>query len=287
MKFKFTYTFFSLALLAFVFSSSSGGRASAANEGNSGAPGDDSKTCLTCHANNAAIQVTLSIDVLDATGASIVSDGYTPGTVYDVVTTIEVASGNPEGYGFQMTALNAPQDQNGPTADNWSSPAANVQIGTVASSGRKYAEHNGVSADNVFRVQWTAPEADSGVVTFYSCGNGVNGNGETAGDNAACNVLVLDENTMTNTTQVIEQLEIAIAPNPVQSVLQLKTYSPNAGEYDLFITDILGRQVYSESFFMPQGEANSPIPVNHLQSGIYILQLHGNGQQLARQLIIQ
>jgi len=287
MKFKFIYTFMGLAMLAFIFSSNSGGRAGAANEGNSGAPGDDSKTCITCHGNNASIQVTLGIDVLDDAGASIVSSGYVPGATYEVVTTIEVASGSPMGYGFQLIGLNAPDGQNGAPADDWSNPGSNVQIADVSATGRTYAEHNGVSADSVFSVMWTAPAEGSGTVTFYSCGNGVNGNGETSGDNAACNSLVLEENTMTSTTPSIEELEVAVAPNPVRDVLQLKTFSPNAGDYNLFITDMLGRQVYQETFFMPQGESNSPIPVSHLQSGIYILQLVGNGQRLSRQLIIQ
>ncbi len=286
MKLKFTYTVFSLALLAFVFASNSGGRGGAANEGNSGAPGDDSKTCITCHNNNAAVQVTMSIDVLDGDGNSVVADGYEPGTTYDVVASVNVADGMPSGYGFQMVALNAAEGQNGNSVNTWSSPADNVQISSVT-TGRDYAEHKGVSTSNEFRVKWTAPAEGSGTVTFYTCGNGVNTNGETGGDAAACNSLVFTEAMTSSTTQVDDVLEISIFPNPAIDVVQLQTVSPNAGNYDLVITDVLGRRVYEESFRMPQGTATSPLDVSQLGTGAYTLQLIGNGQQLARQLIVK
>lgn len=285
MKFKFIYTTFSLMFLALVFSSNSGGRAGAANEGNSGAPGDDPKTCITCHGNSAAIQVTLSIDLLDDTGASIVADGYTAGQTYEAKVTINVDDGSPSAFGFQMLGLNAAMGQTGPVASDWSDPGANVQIETVASTGRTYAEHNGASASNEFSVRWTAPAKGSGDVSFYACGNGVNSNGETGGDNAACNTLLLIEKTNTNTSAPVEALEFAVVPNPVQDILQLETFSPNSGDYDLIITDILGRQVHREVFAMPQGEATSPVEVSQLQTGLYFLHLHGNGEMLTRQVI--
>lgn len=285
MKLKFTYTILCLTFLAFVFSSNSGGRAGAANQGNSGAPGDDSKTCVTCHGNNAAIQVTLSMDVLDDNGNSIVMAGYVPGLTYEVQTTINVESGSPEGFGYQMTGINASMGQNGPMADAFSDPADNVQVATVSSTGRTYAEHKGVSASNVFSVRWTAPEANSGDVSFYACGNGVNGNNETGGDNAACNTLLLPENTSLSTNTLDENITLDIVPNPVEDVINLQTISPNTGDYELILTDIAGRQVYSESFLMPQGKGNSPIFVDQLQAGLYFLHLSGNGKIVTRQIV--
>lgn len=285
MKFKFIYTLFSLMFLALVFSSSSGGRAAAADQGNSGAPGDDDKTCVTCHGNNAAIQVTLSIDVLDDAGASIVADGYTAGTTYEVQVKINVDQGDPSGFGFQLLGLNAALGEMGPLASDWSDPGDNVQMATVSSTGRTYAEHKGVSATSSFSVRWTAPEKDAGDVSFYSCGNGVNSNGETGGDNAACNSLLLIEKTNTATTQPTDAVDFSIVPNPVEEVLYLKTFSPNSGDYDLIITDILGRQVYREVFAMPQGEASSPVFVDEFETGLYFLHLKGNGQMITRQVI--
>ncbi len=285
MKLNFTYTIFSLVLMAVLFSSSSGGRAGAAMQGNTDAPGDDTKTCVTCHGNSSSIQVTLSIDILDGEGNSIDTTGYVGGETYDAVVTINVEDGTPTGFGFQMLGLNASKGENGPVASEWSAPADNVQIINVASTGRTYAEHKGITTDNVFRVKWTAPEKDSGEVTFYACGNGINGNGETSGDNAACGTFTITEKLNTNTSRPIESLDLVIAPNPVEDVLHIRTNSPNSGDYNLTITDLLGRTIYQEVFDLPQGKSDYPLSVSNLETGIYSLHLSGNGKMLTRQIV--
>ena len=65
MKFNLLYLFFGLSLALFVLNSNSGGRATVANAGNTGAPGDQANTCITCHGTSAAIQVNLDIEVAD------------------------------------------------------------------------------------------------------------------------------------------------------------------------------------------------------------------------------
>ena len=113
----------------------------------------------------------------------------------------------------------------------------------------------------------------------------MNRNGETSGDNAACTSLSLEENTSTNTVEPIDDLELSIAPNPVDDFLNLRSNSPNSGDYTLIITDMLGRQVYQEAMGLPQGKASSSVDVSQLITGTYTLQLIGNGKMLARQLI--
>jgi len=271
--------------MALLFSSSSGGRATANNEGNTGAPGDNPRNCTTCHSNSAAIQVTLSIDLLDGNSNSIDTTGYVPGQTCDAVVTINVIEGQPAGFGFQMVGLNASNGVDGPSASEWSEPADNVQIATVSSNGRVYAEQKGVTDANVFRVKWTAPAKDAGDVTFYACGNGVNGNGETSGDGAACQTLTVNERLNTNTNRPIENLELVIAPNPVEEVLNIQTNSPNSGDYNLTITDLLGRTMHQEVFNLPQGKSNYPLYLTDLNTGIYTLHLSGNGKMLTRQIV--
>ena len=101
----------------------------------------------------------MGVDVLDDAGASVVANGYKPGVTYTVVTTVNVDAGSPSGFGFQLVSLNAPDGQDGPVVNSWSDPADNVQVSTVSSTGRSYAEHKGVSDDGTFNVKWTAPEA--------------------------------------------------------------------------------------------------------------------------------
>ena len=285
MKFRIIYTCFLFSFLAVVFSSSSGGRAASANQGNTGAPGDNTNTCVNCHATTASIQVTLRIDVLDDAGNSIAASGYVPGTTYDAKVSINVDSGNPTGYGFQLLCLNAPKGQSGPQATLWSEPAANVKISTIT-NGRKYAEHKGISNSNEFMVKWTAPEAGAGTVTFYSCGNGVNRNGATSGDNAACNTLTLEENiTSASTTIHKTQISFSIFPNPVVEQLRLQAQVEQSGEYHFRILDLAGKTVLLGKMNLPQGKSSQSIDLNTLNDGIYLLNLEGNSQVITRQFV--
>ena len=183
MKIKLLLSLFGVTFLAFVFISSSGGRATSANSGNTGAPGETT-VCANCHSAN-AFSPSISIGVFE-TGTTNAITEYTPGTTYDVQVTVAATSGTPAGYGFQIVAL---KNTGNSPVNTWSMPASNVQIETI-SSGRQYAEHNGVSTSNTFDMQWTAPAMGSGSVTLYSAGNAVNGGGSTAGDGADATSLV-------------------------------------------------------------------------------------------------
>jgi len=170
-----------LASIGFFMISSSGGRAGAANSGNTGAPGEPSgQKCGSCHIGGGFSPISESLLITNP-GSSDPIDAYVPGQTYEVTLTVN-ASGSPAGYGFQMTSL----DVSNTEAGSWSSPATNVQIETASLvGGRTYVEHKGVGSSNVFRVNWTAPAAGAGLVSFYHAANGVNGNGATSGDNGS------------------------------------------------------------------------------------------------------
>ena len=157
---------------AFVWMSSSEGRATDKDEGSTGAPGESS-TCASgyCHGSGGAISVSLSMEVLDMNSNPV--SQYEPGETYRIAVSINHIGGNsPSAFGFQLVAL---ADADNQSTESFSNPASNVQIATANSTGRTYAEHNGPSDTNVFMVDWTAPAAGTGSVTFYSAGNGVNG----------------------------------------------------------------------------------------------------------------
>jgi hypothetical protein len=196
------------------FLANSGGRADSANAGNTGAPGDQISggspvTCQFCH-NSAAIQVTLSISLLDLEG-NVVSD-YIPGETYKVRVMINPAVGNPGGYGFQLIPI---RDSNNSDIKGLQNPASNVKISTVNSTGRTYAEHNGVSNSGTFEVEWVAPEAGTGSVTFYSAGNGVNRNGNSVGDGGANSSLKIEEGAPSSANNLPKKAKILLSPNPV------------------------------------------------------------------------
>jgi hypothetical protein len=163
----------------FIFASNSNGRATVANSGNTGAPGEN--TCGQCHSGgnyNASVTVQMF-----AQGATVPTTQFFPGTTYTVKVTVNNAMGSPFGYGFQFTALTA--GENSPLS-GYSSLASNVKQKTItvqnAFTGRTYLEHNGVTSNNVFQFNWTAPQTLNEAVTFYASGNVVNGTGSTSGD---------------------------------------------------------------------------------------------------------
>lgn len=180
--------------LAFVYSlvtSSSGGRATVANSGNTGAP-NETATCSSCHGGGSYGLVTLTIQVFQQ-GTTTPVAAYSPNTTYDMRVTVQNASGTPNGYGFQLTALT--QGTNTPLA-GYTNLATNVKQKTITNgtwSGRTYVEHNGVTTNNVFNFRWTAPSTGTGTISFYAAGNAVNQSGGVQGDNAGNTTINLPE----------------------------------------------------------------------------------------------
>jgi hypothetical protein len=169
------------AAISFIMISSSGGRAGAANSGNTGAPGEPGgQKCGSCHTGGAFGPISETL-LITAPGSTTPIEAYVPGQTYEVTLTVN-SSGSPAGFGFQMTSLDASNQE----AGNWSLPATNVQIETASLvGGRTYVEQKGVGTNNVFRVNWTAPAAGAGLVSFYHAANAVNGNSATGGDNGS------------------------------------------------------------------------------------------------------
>jgi hypothetical protein len=181
-----------LAFIGYVFlTSSSNGRATAANSGNTGAP-LETQTCGNCHSGGAYGPVTISIQVFTL-GTTNPVTSYVPGQQYDLRVTVNKNAGTPGGYGFQLTCLTLAN--NTPLA-GYSNLATNVKqklVTTGTFAGRTYTEHNGVGTNNIFNMRWTAPAAGTGSVRFYSSGNAVNGTGSTGGDNGGFSNLTLTE----------------------------------------------------------------------------------------------
>jgi hypothetical protein len=282
MKLKFIYTLFVLLSATVIFWGSSGGRADSAQQGNTGAPGDASSTCMNCH-NGGPLQVSLNINVLDASGSSIASTGYTPGETYDVEVSLDATAGTPAGYGFQLLALNGEEGENAPQATDWSNPESNVKISTVNSTGRVYAEHNGVQNNNVFRVSWTAPT--EGPVTFYSCGNGINGNGATSGDGAGCNTLTIQENQASSTTTPLALTELTLFPNPALSNLQLSLFSEYNEPATVVVTDMTGKQQLLQNLNLTNGENLFELDVQPLPAGHYFLNVQSAKGSLVKSFV--
>lgn len=200
------YTLFAAALGVFLISSS-GGRAAVGNQGNTGAPGDNSRTCVTCHGSS--IAMSLSIEVQDES-QQVVTE-YIPGATYRVIVNLEGDAGR---FGFQMTSL---IDDTEEDVETWSDPSDDVQISSAR--GRQYVEHTRASANDVFEANWTAPADNVGSITFYAGGIGANGNGNTMGDGGVINTLTLTPMSTSTTDLPLEDMVEGRHSNPVVNEL--------------------------------------------------------------------
>jgi hypothetical protein len=255
---KIIYTLLLLAL-GFFLMNNSGGRASSANQGNTGAPGDNSRVCSTCHGTG--INVDLDLQVLDQDGQAV--SEYVPGSTYRVRVRLLTNSSDARAYGFQMTSI---IDNNLDDVETWNNPTNNAVIARAGD--REYVEHNGPSTENTFEVDWTAPSAGLGSVTFYSAGNAVNGNGSTSGDGGASNSLTLSEGVASDNLE-IENLEIIrISSNPVQDLLIYN--AQRSDTYEVHIFDSNGRRVYQKDFFTRYISIDE---VSSWNRGIYFVQI--------------
>ncbi len=254
------YTFFAAAL-GFFLISSSGGRASVGNQGNTGAPGDNARTCITCHGST--INMSLNVEVTDAS-QQVVTE-YVPGATYRVAVRLE---GMASRFGFQMTSL---IDDTEEDVETWENPTDNAKIANAQN--RQYVEHDGLSSVSVFEADWTAPADNVGTITIYAAGIGANGNGNTMGDGGAINSLTLSPMTSSTDDLAVEDLIEASFANPVSSELY---YTLGGNEsFDITLMDQNGRMVNSWRGVFGEFTSN----IESYNSGLYFLNFKtANGQ---------
>jgi hypothetical protein len=226
-------------------------------------------TCANagCHANN-AFAASASIELLDGTD---LVDQYEPGKSYTLRVTGVAGSGAPAGYGFQAVSLDGSDSQ----AGSWGDVGSEAQ--TVDLSGRSYAEHNSISATNTFDLEWIAPDANTGEVTFYSAVALVNGNGNSSGDGVGVTTLTIGEKEPNNTSSAIRELaNLSVYPNPVQNELNIEITSQNTGVFQLRFVDISGKVIRIEQIEVNSGTNRKAFDVSDVNKGFYLIQLFGD-----------
>lgn len=269
---------FSLSLFSvFVLLGNKNGRASQAQRGNTGAPGDETQngqpyTCQACH-NQGPIQATLAISVLDSSNNAVTQ--YIPGYKYKTRVTINATGQGLNGYGFQMIGL---RDSNNSDLDGFTDVNPNNYKVVTIPGGRTYAEHNNISATNTFDVTWTAPSSGTGSVTFYAAGNGVNSNGMTSGDGAAVNSLKLTELSSDTENPQQTQPGWTISPNPFTDLFQLSGSHLATGSVQIKVYDLSGKLISNTTQMIQNELFATNIAASDWRSGIYFVQMEQGGK---------
>ncbi|MFT7590080.1 MAG: hypothetical protein ACI959_002303 [Limisphaerales bacterium] len=259
-------TFFALSI-GLLFMSSSAGRAGSANDGNVGAPGEGANVCGSCHTGGSFGTITETLTIADMATLETVTE-YVPGTTYKVSIEVKEGGGNPQGYGFQMTALDGSDNE----VNDWANPSGNAQIETASLvGGRTYVEHNDASLTGVFDFDWSAPAAGTGDVIFYFAGNVINGNNMTSGDVGGMgSTLSLPEASGSGIT-AINSLEVTAFPNPLtgnQVRVNIGNLPSNSNAVAK-LYDLTGKLIHAELV----NSAIQTLDFSELNSGNYILNI--------------
>ena len=134
-------------------------------DGVTGAPTENN--CTQCHTGN---DLNVSGGLLMLT----TPETYVPNEVYTIV--VNLSRDGQSRWGFQMTAL----DANGTRAGSFiADTEGNTQLSETNS--KQYIKHtsagtaHGTNDMHSWELQWTAPDADIGPITFYAAGNASNG----------------------------------------------------------------------------------------------------------------
>ena len=139
--------------------------------GKTGSPGDGGATCTQCHAGTAQAQGGLI-------STTIPFSGYEPGQTYTVTVT-ESLNGISK-YGYELTAESSGGIKQGTFTVTDPARVKKVNGGNAVThtSGGTVASGGSIS----WSVDWTAPAAGTGQITFYTAVNATNSNGGTSGD---------------------------------------------------------------------------------------------------------
>jgi len=260
-KFSIQIVFLS-ACIAYIFllSNRSGSIA-----GMTGAPGEDTCGRSSCHnamPNQGNAMVKIEVD--DSLSA------YTPDAIHKVKISIEDAK-NPNRNGFEIVALNN-QEQN---IGEWILSGNDIR--GRSGNGRSYVTQTSEgSGQSSWEIDWKAPPASSGNITFYLAYNDADGNGGRTGDDIYTQSLSLREGNISTSINEIPGLDnINLYPNPVQEQFTIDLDMSKAGELKGILVNTLGQpiqQLFNQS--LPSGNNRIDLTINpNLTSGRYYLHI--------------
>lgn len=248
--------------------------------GYTGSPNDfGGRTCNTagCHVGNAT---TTQAGLITS---NIPLSGYVPGSTYTIAAKIADADSNAVKFGFQLS----PQKSDASLAGTMT---VLNDTRTKLMGGNKYFTHklagtgNAGLHNNVWTVDWTAPAAGTGDVTFYGAFNITNNNSSASGDKVFTSSLTVSEGTV-GVKEDAALAGITLFPNPNNGNFKLMVGANATIKANVFSTD--GKLVYSNSFETAAKQNISLGLADKLSAGIYMLVIEANGSQKAMKFVVQ
>lgn len=261
MKHTLLFTF-SIAMIALVLSSSSGGpsltgastAAAGCNNGGS------------CHGPSNSATVPMLMLIEKGTTDTVKNGEYKPGSTYTVV--VSGTNANANGFGFMLRGSHTGGTMQ---AGSFANPMP-ASTKTQAVGGFTVFEHQSrIDSMGKFTAmaEWTAPAKGTGDVVMDLSVNGVDGTGTTANDQWAQTSVTLAEGWPASVNDVTKDIAINIYPNPVVNKLNVAITNGS--------TDTYGYMIYNISGALEQkgyvNSADHSIDVTRLSGGMHVLKL--------------
>ena len=233
--------------------------------GRTGSPGDGGANCTGCHSDFSPI------NEIGWITSSMITTGYTPGEVYDII----VVGIDPDAdkFGFEATA----EDQSGTKVGtftpgimgrsqlcNSNNAVTHTLLGTTPISD---------TATGWF-FSWTAPTESLGDITFYAAINAANGNGNTGGDK-----IHLSQFTASPAVGITDNLAskaVNFYPNPATDFINVEAISIAQENRFMDIINLHGQLVKRVEIT----DSKQTVDISGLKSGIYFVRTGKHTERL-------
>lgn len=228
----------------------------------------DGSNCTECHSGT-------TTTVNDWISTNIPGTGYVPGQTYEIT-----ATGTHTGvgkFGFELTA----EDASSKVGTFIITNSTKTKLVNNNSSVTHTSDGNDPSGDQKsWSVNWTAPSAGTGDVTFYAAFNAANGNGSDTGDKIYLTSAIVSEDQGSSVNSA-KNLTIELYPNPANDFLIINSdFVIN----DLHILSHTGKLVYHRFY----GDTKSVfLNILNLKSGMYFIQVKNNEKRITKKVFIQ
>lgn len=233
-----------------------------------GAPGEATCGSAGCH-DNMPNSETGSLDL------SFSRQHYQPGDTISFA--LSVHDDTASRFGFELTVLNSDNER----AGNIISVSDNSTIRIDDNNNRQYASHRIASENNLWTVQWVAPDSAVGEVSFYAAGNASNNDGEPSGDHIYTDTGTLSAVTAT-TTYKPRYTALKLYPNPAKNIVKIKMDDLFfSGRVRCNIYDLQGNRMLTQVLKAQL----STINVQHLDEGQYLVALDNGIEVITKKLM--
>ncbi|TVZ55394.1 putative secreted protein (Por secretion system target) [Lutibacter sp. Hel_I_33_5] len=252
---------FLIPVTAFIMMSASAGRDGG---GWSSSPGDDNKTCTSCHltsnAGDFGATVTLQTEVP--------AEGYSLNTSYGLQ--IDMTSSSNSRHGFQITAE---KESDGSKIGTFTVGGSDTQL---VNSGTHVTHTTSGNSQKTWNLNWKAPATDQGAIKFYVAAIAGNGSG-TSGDqvvtatSSSFSVLGIAE---------AKKLNFSMYPNPAKDRVQVRLSNREQNAL-VTISDYTGKTVQKRQV----SSSDNSLDISNLASGVYIMKISSDGKVGTKKLI--